>query len=94
MDISAAEKARGVKFCMHVGLLSGQVFSPCGGQRSGSPGTKNELSAAKPHSASVRMVCPHCKRLLLWRRRTSAFCGGRGWQRRWHASELGAAELT
>ena len=25
---SAAEKARGVKFCMHVGLLSEQVFSP------------------------------------------------------------------
>jgi len=29
-DFSAAEKARGVKFCMHVGLLSGQVFSPFG----------------------------------------------------------------
>jgi len=28
MDFSAAEKARGVKFCMHVGLLSGQVFAP------------------------------------------------------------------
>jgi len=26
-DFSAAEKARGVKFCMRVGLLSGQVFS-------------------------------------------------------------------
>ena len=26
----AAEKARGLKFCMHVGLLSGQVFSPFG----------------------------------------------------------------
>jgi len=25
-----AEKAEGVKFCMHVGLLSGQVFSPFG----------------------------------------------------------------
>jgi len=25
-DFSAAEKARGVKFCMRVGLLSGQVF--------------------------------------------------------------------
>jgi len=30
MDFSAAEKARGVKFCMRVGLLSGQVFSPFG----------------------------------------------------------------
>jgi len=29
-DLSAAEKGRGVKFCMHVGLLSGQVFSPFG----------------------------------------------------------------
>ena len=29
-DLSAAEKARGVKFCRHVGLLSGQVFSPFG----------------------------------------------------------------
>jgi len=26
-DFSAAEKDRSVKFCMHVGLLSGQVFS-------------------------------------------------------------------
>jgi len=34
-DFSAAEKARGVKFCMRVtvGLLSGQVFSPCGESR-------------------------------------------------------------
>jgi len=30
MDFSAAEKARGVKFFMCVGLLSGQVFSPFG----------------------------------------------------------------
>ena len=29
-DFSAAEKDRGVKFCMHVGLLSGQVLSPFG----------------------------------------------------------------
>jgi len=29
-DFSAAEKARGVKFCMSVGLLSEQVFSPFG----------------------------------------------------------------
>ena len=27
-DLSAAEKARGVKFCVPVGLLSGEVFSP------------------------------------------------------------------
>jgi len=27
-DFSAAKKARGVKFCMRVDLLSGQVFSP------------------------------------------------------------------
>jgi len=30
MDFSTAEKVRGVKFCMHVGLLSGQAFSPFG----------------------------------------------------------------
>jgi len=30
MDFSAAEKARGMKFCMHAGLLSEQVFSPFG----------------------------------------------------------------
>jgi len=29
-DFSAAEKDRGVKFYMRVGLLSGQVFSPFG----------------------------------------------------------------
>jgi len=29
-NFSAAEKARGVKFCVHVGLLSGQVFSHFG----------------------------------------------------------------
>ena len=27
-DFLAAEKGRGVKFCMRVGLLSGQVFFP------------------------------------------------------------------
>jgi len=26
----SVEKARGVKFCMHIGLLSGQVFCPFG----------------------------------------------------------------
>ena len=29
-DYSVAEKDKGVKFCMHVGLLSGRVFSPFG----------------------------------------------------------------
>jgi len=77
-DFSAAEKAGSVKFCMRVGLLSEQVLSHFGGQRSRSPGTKNALSAVKPHPACVRMVCARCKRLLLWRRRTSAFAGGRG----------------
>jgi len=37
-DFLAAEKVRGVKFCMCVGLLSGQVFSHFGGQRLRSPG--------------------------------------------------------
>jgi len=30
MDFSAAERVRGVKFCVRVGLLSGHVFSPFG----------------------------------------------------------------
>jgi len=30
MDLAAAEKDRGVKFCVRVGLLSGQAFSPFG----------------------------------------------------------------
>jgi len=29
-DFSTAEKDRGMKFCMRIGLLSGQVFSPFG----------------------------------------------------------------
>jgi len=29
-DFSVVEKARDMKFCMRVGLLSGQVFSPFG----------------------------------------------------------------
>jgi len=29
-DFSSAEKGRSVEFCMHVGLLIGQVFSPFG----------------------------------------------------------------
>jgi len=40
-DFSVTEKDRGVKFCICVGLLSGQVFSHFGGQSSRSPGTKN-----------------------------------------------------
>ena len=51
---------------------------PFGGQRSRSPGTKNVLSAAKSHPASVRLVCPCCKPLLLCRRQTSAFRGREG----------------
>jgi len=47
-------KSWGMKFCMRVGLLSGQVFSHFGGQMSRSPGTKNALSAAKPHLASIQ----------------------------------------
>ena len=53
MDFSAAERGRGVNFCVRVGLLSGQVFSPFGCQRSWSPGTKNALSVSKPHLVSV-----------------------------------------
>jgi len=51
-DFSAAEKDMDVKFCMHVRLLSGQVFSHLGGQRSRSPGTKNTLNSANTHTGA------------------------------------------
>ena len=46
-DFSAAERARGVKFCMHVGLLSGQVFSHFGEiwPRGGSPSCPRSVYA-------------------------------------------------
>jgi len=50
-DFSAVEKGRGMKFCMHVGLLSGQVFSHFGGEMSKVTGTKK--ASCKP--AAVRM---------------------------------------
>jgi len=45
-DFSASEKD-GVKFCMHFGLLSGQVFSHFRGQRSKLPGTKTWIHEAR-----------------------------------------------
>jgi len=53
-DFSAAEKDTGVKFCMHVRLLSRRT-SPIvevKGQRSRSPGTTNSLSAANTHTGA------------------------------------------
>jgi len=93
MDFSAAEKARGVKFCMCVGLLSGQAFSHFGGQRSRSPGTKDVLSAAKPHLVCIQIVCPvaaaaPADERIYWRARGDI---GGGMHR---GSELGAAAST
>jgi len=53
-DFSAAEKGRGVKFCMPVRLISGLVFSHYGGQRSKVKVTrdKNALSAANTHTGA------------------------------------------
>jgi len=45
-DFSAAKKDRGVKFCKRVRLLSGQVFSHLGGQRTRPPGTKTRIHEA------------------------------------------------
>jgi len=51
-DFSAAENARSVKFCKHVGLLSGQVFSPfgehwlAGSHRGGSISPRPEVGSA------------------------------------------------
>ena len=49
-DFSAAKKGNGVKFCMRVGLLSGQVFSPFG-----------ELWLAGSHGVGItfRDICGH-----------------------------------
>jgi len=92
-DFSAVKTARGVKFCVCVGLLAGQAFSHFGGQRSRSPGTISALSTARPHQASVRMVCPVAVAALTdericWRVRGDV---GGGVQR---GSELGVAAST
>jgi len=60
-----AEKVTGMKFCMSVGLLSGQVFSHFGGQRSRSPGTKNAQlvlprSGGMTNSKSRRATAGEC----------------------------------
>ena len=46
-DFSVAERARGMKFCMLVGLLPGQVFSPFGEiwTRGGSPSSTRSVYA-------------------------------------------------
>jgi len=46
-DFLAAERARGVKVCVRVGLLSGQVFSPFGEDmaREESQGWRHKSSA-------------------------------------------------
>ena len=76
---------------MLVSLLSGHVFSLCGGQRSKVKVTaiKNALSTGKPHLASVRMVCPRCMWLLLHASGRAHFVAGEGWHRRWRAPRLG-----
>jgi len=87
MDFSGAEK-----FCMRVGLLSGQVFSHFGGQRSRSQGTKTCL--AKTHPACIRMVCAHSKRqaaAACARSGQAHFLADEGWQRA--AVRIGVSEL-
>jgi len=49
-DFSVAEKDRGMKFCMRVGLLSGQVFSHFGELRlAGSHGGGGITSGMNAH---------------------------------------------
>jgi len=48
MDFSAAEKARGMKFCMHVSLLCGQVFFPLEVKGQGHRGQKTRLALRSP----------------------------------------------
>jgi len=52
-DFSAAEKDRAVKFCKRVGLLSGQVFSHFGGQRSKVKVTGNKKRATITAAVSL-----------------------------------------
>jgi len=74
-DFSAVEKARGVKFCMRVGILSGHILSPFGGQRSRSPRTKKRRLLLR---SPTRLLYEWYAWLLLRCRRTSTFAGGRG----------------
>ena len=92
------KKDRGVKFCMPVQLLSGEVFSHSGGQRSTVKVTRDKKRAHRrqhPHEC-VQMICAHCKR------RAAAAYSGSGWGISWRPrgtrlgghSELGAAAST
>jgi len=70
MDFSAAEKERDMKFCIRVQLLSGQVFSHFGGQR----------SKGQDHQAQkTRIALPRLTRLVYeWYALTaSSSSGGR-----------------
>ena len=53
LRISQRRKKTGVKFCMHVRLPSGQVFSHYGGQRS-KVTRHNALSAANTHTGACK----------------------------------------
>jgi len=67
-DFSAAEKARGVKFCTRVGLLSGQVFSPFG--EHWLAGSHGGGSIASMINDSVRSTASeHGMGIRNWRRR-------------------------
>jgi len=60
MNFSAVERAKDVKFCKHVGLLSGQVFFHFGGPRSKVKVTrdKHALSAARPTQLRYEWYAP------------------------------------
>jgi len=79
-DFSAAEKARGVKFCTHVGLLSGQVFSPFGEHwlagSHGGGGITSRMNAPMK-SYSQEMCVP----------------GNKYWSQRWRSMATGHSEL-
>ena len=49
-DFSVAERARGVKFCMRIVLLSGQVFSPFG---------EDWLAGSHGGGITLRDICGH-----------------------------------
>ena len=88
MDFSAAEKAMGVKFCMHVGLLSGQVFSPLEVRGQGHQGQKTHLVLRSPTRLPYEWYARAANGSCCGAGGQAHFVVGEGWHRRWRAPRL------
>ena len=88
-DFSAAEKARGVKFCMHLGLLSGQVFSPLEVKGQGHQGQKTRLALQSPTRLPYEWYVRTASDCCCGAGRCAHFLAGEGWNQRWCAPRLG-----